>query len=100
MLVLARFPDRIRYGVGDEEIEGETIVINAGGRARIFPIPGIDEVDWLDNGRLLDLPELPAHLVIVGGSYIGLEFAQAFRRLGSEITVIEGSPQIHGPRGC
>ncbi|MCP5099731.1 MAG: mercuric reductase [Chloroflexi bacterium] len=80
--------------VGDDLIEGETIVINAGGRARIFPIPGIDEVDYLDNARLLDLEELPPHLVIVGGSYIGLEFAQAFRRLGSEVTVIEGSPQL------
>ncbi|MFQ5419054.1 MAG: mercuric reductase [Anaerolineae bacterium] len=80
--------------IGDVLIEGETIVINAGGRARIFPIPGIDEVDWLDNARLLDLQELPPHLVIVGGSYIGLEFAQAFRRLGSEVTVIEGAPQL------
>ena len=80
--------------VGDDLIEGETIVINAGGRARIFPIPGLDEVDWLNNTRLLDLEELPAHLVIVGGSYIGLEFAQAFRRLGSEVTVIEGAPQL------
>ena len=80
--------------IGDEVIEGETIVINAGGRARVFPIPGIDDVDWLDNARLLDLEELPAHLVIVGGSYIGLEFAQAFRRLGSQVTVLEGTPQL------
>lgn len=80
--------------IGDDLIEGETIVINAGGRARIPTMPGIEEVDWLDNGRLLDLQELPQHLVIVGGSYIGLEFAQAFRRLGSEVTVLEGSGQI------
>ena len=80
--------------VGNNLIEGETIVINAGGRARIFPIPGIDEVNWLDNARLLDLTELPPHLVIVGGSYIGLEFAQAFRRLGSQVTVIEGTSQL------
>ncbi|MCP4417947.1 MAG: mercuric reductase [Chloroflexi bacterium] len=80
--------------IGDEVIEGETIVLNVGGRARVFPIPGIDEVDWMDNARLLDLKELPPHLVIVGGSYIGLEFAQAFRRLGSEVTVIEGTPQL------
>ncbi|VAW29990.1 PF00070 family, FAD-dependent NAD(P)-disulphide oxidoreductase, partial [hydrothermal vent metagenome] len=79
--------------IGDDLIEGETIVINAGGRARVFPIPGIDDVDWMDNKRLLDLEELPPHLIIVGGSYIGLEFAQAFRRLGSEVTVIEGAPQ-------
>ncbi len=80
--------------IGDDVIEGDTIVINAGGRARVFPIPGLDDVDWMDNKRLLDLQELPPHLVIVGGSYIGLEFAQAFRRLGSEVTVIEGAPQL------
>jgi pyruvate/2-oxoglutarate dehydrogenase complex dihydrolipoamide dehydrogenase (E3) component len=80
--------------INDDIIGGETIVINAGGRGRIFPIPGIEEVAWLDNARLLDLTELPQHLVIVGGSYIGLEFAQAFRRLGSDVTVIEGSPQL------
>ena len=80
--------------VGDDLIEGETIVINAGGRARTPVIPGIDDVGWLNNARLLDLKELPQHLIIVGGSYIGLEFAQAFRRLGSEVTVLEGSDQI------
>ncbi len=80
--------------IGDNLIEGDTIVINAGGRARVFPIPGLDDVDWMDNKRLLDLQELPPRLVIVGGSYIGLEFAQAFRRLGSKVTVIEGAPQL------
>lgn len=85
-------PDNVQ--INDEIIEGDTIVINAGGRARIFPIPGIDDVEWLDNKRLLALTALPSHLVIIGGSYIGLEFAQAFRRLGSQVTVIEGGPQI------
>ena len=89
-----RFTTPHTVQINDEVIEGETIVINAGARARVFPIPGIDEVDWLDNARLLDLTALPQHLVIVGGSYIGLEFAQAFRRLGSEVTVLEGSPQL------
>ncbi len=90
-----RFTGPHTVQVDDEDtIEGETVVINAGGRARIFPIPGVDEVDWLNNARLLDLTELPAHLVIVGGSYIGLEFAQIFRRLGSDVTVIEAAPQL------
>ena len=80
--------------VNDEVIGGETIVINAGGRARVVPIDGLEDVDWLDNRKLLELTELPQHLVIVGGSYISLEFAQAFRRLGSQITVLEGSSQI------
>jgi pyruvate/2-oxoglutarate dehydrogenase complex dihydrolipoamide dehydrogenase (E3) component len=91
-----RFTGPHTVQVNEDEIEGETIVINAGGRARIFPIPGLDEVDWLDNRRLLALSKLPHHLVIVGGSYIGLEFAQAFRRLGSQITVLEAGSQIMG----
>jgi pyruvate/2-oxoglutarate dehydrogenase complex dihydrolipoamide dehydrogenase (E3) component len=80
--------------VNDDVISGETIVINAGGRARSFSIPGLDEVDWLENRRLLDLTQLPRHLAIIGGSYIGLEFAQAFRRFGSDVTVIEAAPQL------
>ncbi|MCL4267739.1 MAG: mercuric reductase [Anaerolineae bacterium] len=89
-----RFTGPHTVQVNDDVIEGETIIINAGARPRKPPIPGIDKVDWLDNARLLALTELPQHLVIVGGSYIGLEFAQAFRRLGSEVTMLEGSPQI------
>ena len=80
--------------VGDEVIYGETIVIHTGARPRIIPFPGLDEVEWLDNARLLDLEALPPHLVVVGGSYIGMEFAQAFRRLGSEVTILEGAPQL------
>ena len=85
-------PNTVR--VGDELIEGETIFINAGGRPRQVSLAGIEQVDWLNNIRLLELKELPSHLVIVGGSYIGLEFAQAFRRLGSEVTVLEKNRQI------
>lgn len=88
------FEDDHTVRVGEQLFQGETIVINAGGRARIVPINGLDEVDWLDNVRLLDLKTLPSHLIIAGGSYIGLEFAQAFRRLGSEVTVIELAPRI------
>jgi len=80
--------------VGDDRIQADTIVINAGARARSIPIPGLDEVDWLDNVRLLDLQELPQHLIIVGGSYISLEFAQAFRRFGSQVSILEASPQL------
>ncbi|GJM40101.1 MAG: mercuric reductase [Ardenticatenaceae bacterium] len=80
--------------VGAQEIEGETIVIHTGARPRVAPIPGLDGVDWLENSRLLDLEELPKHLLVIGGSYIGLEFSQAFRRFGSEVTVLERSPQL------
>ncbi|MDJ0757384.1 MAG: mercuric reductase [Ardenticatenaceae bacterium] len=85
-------PNTVR--VGKEIISAETIVINAGGRSRVVQIDGIDEVDWLDNARLLNLKELPEHLVIAGGSYIGLEFAQIFRRLGSAVTVLERGSQL------
>ncbi len=90
----ATFVDSHTVRIGDDLIEGETIIINAGARPRILPIDGVDDVDWLDNARLLDLEELPQRLVIVGGSYISLEFAQAFRRLGSEVTVLGHSSQI------
>lgn len=80
--------------VGDEVIEGEIIIIDAGGRPRVVPIDGLEGIDWLDNARLLDLKKLPEHLVIIGGSYISLEFAQIFRRLGSQVSVLEPGPQL------
>ena len=92
--VYAKFLSDREVQVGDEVITGDTIVIHTGTRPRTLPIPGIDDVDWLDNAKLLDLTEVPDHLVIVGGSYIGLEFGQIFRRLGSEVTIIEGADQL------
>jgi pyruvate/2-oxoglutarate dehydrogenase complex dihydrolipoamide dehydrogenase (E3) component len=68
------------------------IFINVGGRAAIPPIPGLDQVPYLTNSSMMDIDFLPAHLVILGGSYVGLEFAQAYRRFGSEVTVIELAP--------
>ncbi|MGB1250592.1 MAG: mercuric reductase [Candidatus Promineifilaceae bacterium] len=90
----ATFESANTVRVGDEVISGETIVINAGGRARIVPISGIETVDWLDNRKLLNLTELPEHLVIVGGGYIGMEFSQIFRRLGSKVTILASSSQL------
>lgn len=90
----AQFESGHTVRINDDVISGETIVIHTGARARKVPIPGIDEVDWLDNVRLLDLDELPDHLMIIGGSYIGMEFAQVFRRLGSEVTIFEAGPQL------
>lgn len=92
----ARFEGTHRVRVGDEIIESERIYINTGARAFVPPIPGIDSVPYLDNISLLQLKQLPRHLVIIGGGYIGLEYAQAFRRFGSEVTVIEQGPQIMG----
>ena len=91
----ARFEgDAHTVRVGDELISGETIVINTGARPVALPIPGLAEVAWLDNARLLDLERLPQHLVVIGGSYIGMEFAQAFRRFGSKVTIVEAMPQL------
>lgn len=75
--------------VNDEIIQAPRIFINTGTRARIPKVEGIDSIEWLDSERLLRLEAIPEHLVIMGGSYIGLEMGQAFRRLGSEVTIIE-----------
>jgi pyruvate/2-oxoglutarate dehydrogenase complex dihydrolipoamide dehydrogenase (E3) component len=80
--------------VGDELLSGEQIFVNVGGRAAIPDFPGIDEVPYLTNSSIMALDHLPRHLVIIGGSYIGLEFAQVFRRFGSDVTVIEKGPRL------
>lgn len=80
--------------VGDQEIEGENIYINTGTRPSVPPIDGLDSVPWMDSARLLALKELPKHLVIIGGGYIGVEFSQIYRRFGSEVTVIQRSAQL------
>jgi pyruvate/2-oxoglutarate dehydrogenase complex dihydrolipoamide dehydrogenase (E3) component len=85
-------PRQIR--VGDESITADRIYINAGARPRVPDIPGLDTVPWLDQSRLLELTEVPEHLIILGGSYIALEFSQIFRRFGARVTVIEQGPQL------
>jgi pyruvate/2-oxoglutarate dehydrogenase complex dihydrolipoamide dehydrogenase (E3) component len=72
----------------------DQIFINVGARATIPPIPGLDQVPYLTNGSMMDIDFLPSHLVILGGSYIGLEFAQTYRRFGSKVTVIEFAPRL------
>jgi pyruvate/2-oxoglutarate dehydrogenase complex dihydrolipoamide dehydrogenase (E3) component len=82
---------RYQVRVGDEVIEAPQVFINTGTRAFAPNIEGIDSVPWLDSERLLRLEVLPEHLIILGGSYIGLEMGQAFRRLGSQVSIIETS---------
>lgn len=82
--------------VGDETLTAERIFLNVGGRATVPPMPGIDDVPFLTNSTMMDLDTLPEHLVIVGGSYIGLEFGQMFRRFGSRVTIIEQGPRLIG----
>jgi pyruvate/2-oxoglutarate dehydrogenase complex dihydrolipoamide dehydrogenase (E3) component len=94
----ARFESPHVVGVvgnaGNATLTAPRIFINVGGRARIPEMPGIDQVPYLTNSSMMAVDFLPRHLVIVGGSYIGLEFAQMFRRFGSEVTVIEMGPRL------
>ncbi|MBL8323521.1 MAG: FAD-containing oxidoreductase [Rubrivivax sp.] len=80
--------------VGTRRLTAPRIVLNLGGRAAPPPLPGLDAVPTLDNVSVLQLDRVPEHLVIVGGSYIGLEFAQVMRRFGAEVTVVERSAQL------
>jgi pyruvate/2-oxoglutarate dehydrogenase complex dihydrolipoamide dehydrogenase (E3) component len=77
-------------------LEAEKIVVNVGGRAAVPDMPGVDAVDCLTNAGMMEVDFLPEHLVIVGGSYIGLEFAQMYRRFGSRVTVVEMGPRLIG----
>ena len=90
----ARFQGPHAVAVNGEVLEAERIFINVGGRARVPDLPGIDRVPYLTNTTILQLDTLPAHLVVVGGSYIGLEFAQIYRRFGSAVTVVEQGPRL------
>jgi pyruvate/2-oxoglutarate dehydrogenase complex dihydrolipoamide dehydrogenase (E3) component len=85
-------PNSVR--VGDDVLEADRFFLNVGCRAIIPDFPGVDQVRTLTHKTLLELDALPPRLVIVGGSYIGLEFAQIFRRLGSAVTVVEKMPRL------
>ena len=89
-----RFESKNSVRVGDELLQADKIFINVGGHAYVPPFPGLKNIDYLTSENIMDLDYLPEHLIIVGGSYIGLEFAQMFRRFGSEVTVIEKSSSI------
>jgi pyruvate/2-oxoglutarate dehydrogenase complex dihydrolipoamide dehydrogenase (E3) component len=90
----ARFESPKDVRVGNDLISADEIFINVGGRAVIPDFPGVDRVPWLDNVSILELDTLPKHLIVIGGSYVGLEFGQIFRRFGSEVTIIEKSPRL------
>lgn len=90
----ARFEGPDTISVGDEPLSAPRIFINVGGRAIVPDLPGVHDVPFLTNTTVLGLNRVPRHLVVVGGSYIGLEFAQIYRRLGAEVTVIEKSPRL------
>ena len=92
----ARFEGPNLVRVGDELITAPRIFINVGGRANVPDFPGVHDVPFLNNSSVLDLDELPKHLIVVGGSYIGLEFGQIFRRLGAEVTIVEKAERLIG----
>jgi pyruvate/2-oxoglutarate dehydrogenase complex dihydrolipoamide dehydrogenase (E3) component len=89
-----RFINNHTIEIDDQLIQGKKIYINTGTHPWAPPIKGLDAVPWLDSARLLDLKELPTHLLIIGGGYIGLEFAQVFRRFGAEVTVVQRGDQL------
>jgi pyruvate/2-oxoglutarate dehydrogenase complex dihydrolipoamide dehydrogenase (E3) component len=85
----ARFVAPDTVSVDEEQLSAPRIFINVGGRAVVPNFPGIDRISYLTNTSILELDRVPAHLVIIGGSYIGLEFAQMYRRFGAAVTVVE-----------
>ncbi|TMH60523.1 MAG: FAD-containing oxidoreductase, partial [Betaproteobacteria bacterium] len=90
----ARFEGPRRIRVNGTLLEAEQIFINVGGRATIPDMPGLAEVPYLTNTSMMEVDFLPEHLLVIGGSYIGLEFAQMYRRFGSRVTVIEMAPRL------
>jgi len=92
----ARFESAHSVRVGDEILEADKIFINVGGQAYVPPFEGLKNIDYLTNENMMDIDFLPEHLIIIGGSYIGLEFAQMYRRFGSEVTVVEKYGSIIG----
>jgi pyruvate/2-oxoglutarate dehydrogenase complex dihydrolipoamide dehydrogenase (E3) component len=90
----ARFTGAKTVSVNGEVLEADKIIINTGGRALIPKIAGLEGIPYLTNSSILELDDAPNHLLIVGGSYIGLEFAQVYRRFGSRVTVVEMAERL------
>jgi pyruvate/2-oxoglutarate dehydrogenase complex dihydrolipoamide dehydrogenase (E3) component len=90
----ARFVGERTVEIAGERHRGGVVIVNVGARPVEPPIPGLGGVPWLDNRRVMELKELPAHLLVVGGGYVGCELAQAYRRFGATVTVIEPAPHL------
>ena len=90
----ARFNSSTEISVGDERLSAPQIFINVGGRAVVPDMPGVQDIPYLTNSSMMQVDFLPRHLIVVGGSYVGLEFGQMFRRFGSEVTVLEMGPRL------
>ncbi|MDT5019743.1 MAG: hypothetical protein QOG47_2830 [Mycobacterium sp.] len=85
----ASFEDPHTLRVGDDTLHADRIFLNVGGRAVVPDLPGLADINYLTNVSILELDTVPEHLVVVGGSYIALEFAQMYRRFGAQVTVVE-----------
>src|SRR5262249_55555822 len=92
----ARFTGPNEVQVGSERLTADRIFLDVGGRPLVPKMPGLDGVPYLTNVTMMNLDVLPEHLIVIGGSYIGLEFAQMFRRFGSRVTVVEMGPHLVG----
>ena len=90
----ARFRAPGVVSVGEELLEADRIFLNVGGRAIVPPMPGLESVPYLTNSSMMEIDFLPQHFVIIGGSYVGLEFGQMYRRFGSEVTIVEMGPRL------
>ena len=90
----ARFESAHEISVGSARLTADRIFINVGGRAFAPEMPGLEQIEFFNNSSLLEIDFVPRHLIVVGGSYIGLEFGQMFRRFGSEVTIIEMGPRL------
>ena len=90
----ARFESPWEVSVGAERLASDRIFINVGGRAAAPSMPGIEQIEFLTNSSMMNVDFVPRHLLIVGGSYVGLEFGQMFRRFGSEVTIVEMAPRL------
>jgi pyruvate/2-oxoglutarate dehydrogenase complex dihydrolipoamide dehydrogenase (E3) component len=90
----ARFVGEREIEVQNERHQADIVIVNAGVRPALPPVPGLAAVPWLDNHRLMELKALPAHLLVLGGGYIGCEFGQMFRRFGSRVTIVDRNPHL------
>jgi len=91
-----RFTDVNSISVNGEVLSADRIFLDVGGRPLVPKMPGIDAVPYLTNETMMDVDFVPEHLLVIGGSYLGLEFAQMFRRFGSRVTVVEKGPRLIG----
>jgi pyruvate/2-oxoglutarate dehydrogenase complex dihydrolipoamide dehydrogenase (E3) component len=92
----ARFTGKTRVKVNGEELQADKIFVDVGGRPLVPKMPGLESVPYLTNVTMMDLDFVPEHLIVVGGSYIGLEFGQMLRRFGARVTVVEMGPRLIG----